>query len=56
MALAERLRAGQARPRVECLLWYHRKGKPAEHVQVSNPEGGPLEVIVRKPWGPQSGA
>ena len=24
--------------------------KPAEHVQVSGSDGGPLEIVVRKPW------
>ena len=49
-ALAERLRAGKLAPAVECMLWHYAKGKPTEPVAVAGSDGGPLEIVVRKPW------
>jgi hypothetical protein len=48
-ALNDRLRTGQLAP-AECMLWYYAKGKPTEHMAVTGTEGGPLEIVVRKPW------
>jgi hypothetical protein len=38
------------------LLWHSAKGKPKDDLQVAGNEGGPITVIVRKPWGSQEGS
>jgi hypothetical protein len=41
---------------LECLLLHYAKGKPKDDLQVTGNEGGPITIIVRKPWGSQEGS
>jgi hypothetical protein len=48
--LEQRLLAGKLAPALECMLWYYAKGKPRDELQVTGTDGGPLEIVIRKPW------
>ena len=53
--LKARLLAGKLPPALECLLWHYAKGKPKDELQVTGNEGGPLEIVIRKPWATEEG-
>ena len=50
-----RLLTGTLAPGLEALLWHYAKGKPKDELAVTGSEGGPLEIIIRKPWAASDG-
>ena len=42
--LTHRIYTGQAPPGIEALVWHYAYGKPKERMEISGPDGGPIEV------------
>lgn len=42
--LKERLKTGKAAPAVETMLWAYAHGKPKDQVELSGPDGGPVQI------------
>ncbi|HMF11591.1 MAG TPA: DUF5681 domain-containing protein [Gemmataceae bacterium] len=53
--LARDLRGRKVPPLIEQMLWHYAKGKPKDELQVTGSEGGPLEIVIRKPWAVNEG-
>ena len=55
-SLEARAKEGRLAPAVEQMLWHYRSGKPADKVEVTGADQGPLQVVFGGRFKPQEAA